>query len=151
MDGILFKLSNDRFWFVQPDGDIMTWLLAHKANYDILLSDPQSRVLQLQGPSSFKILHEASNGEITEKFKYFDSGFFKIGDQNVYISRTGWTGELGYEIYTLRGQTNYKLLWSHLFKIGENFGHCSDLYKLSTLCCLGWYQKVTEMPYLATN
>ena len=122
MDGILFKLSNDRFWFVQPDGDIMTWLLAHKSNYDIHLSDPQSRVLQLQGPTSFKILHEASNGEITEKFKYFDSGFFKIADQNVYISRTGWTGELGYEIYSLKGQTNCQLLWSHLFKIGENFG-----------------------------
>ena len=122
MDGILFKLSKDRFWFVQPDGDMLTWLVAYKSNYNIQLSDPKSRALQIQGPASFKILHEASNGTITEKFKYFDSGFFRIGGQHVYTSRTGWTGELGYEIYTLKGQTDYRLLWQHLFNIGKNYG-----------------------------
>ncbi len=122
MDGILFKLSKDRFWFVQPDGDMLTWLRAYKSNYNVELFDPESRVLQIQGPNSFKILSAASSGKISEKLKYFDSGFFKIGNQSVYVSRTGWTGELGYEIYTVKGKTNYQCLWEYLFKIGANYG-----------------------------
>ena len=47
MDGILFKLSGERFWFVQPDGDMNTWLIAHKDGFDVKISDPNSRVLQI--------------------------------------------------------------------------------------------------------
>ena len=71
MDGILFKLSDDRFWFVQPDGDMNTWLLAHKNDFNVDISDPNSRVLQLQGPSSLKIMEAASEGQIDLNFKYF--------------------------------------------------------------------------------
>ena len=35
MDGILFKLSDNKFWFVQPDGDMNTWLIAHKDGFDV--------------------------------------------------------------------------------------------------------------------
>ena len=35
MDGILFKLAQDRFWFVRPDGSLDTWLLAHRDGYDV--------------------------------------------------------------------------------------------------------------------
>ena len=106
MDGILFRLAPDRYWFVQPDGDMHTWLLAHNTGFDVRVSDPRSRVLQLQGPSSFKIMQDASDGAIDGNIRYFDSGFFDIGGQEVYVSRTGWTGELGYEIYTQGEKTD---------------------------------------------
>ena len=57
MDGILFRLAENRFWFVHPDGDLDTWLLANCNSFDVSVSDPKSRVLQLQGPKSFQIMH----------------------------------------------------------------------------------------------
>ena len=89
MDGILFRLGDSRFWFVQPDGDLDTWLLAHRAGYDVTVSDPKSRVLQLQGPNSYQIMRAATSDVLDETFKYFRVGLFNIGSQDVYVSRTG--------------------------------------------------------------
>ena len=122
MDGILFKLAFDRYWYVQPDGALETWLIAHSGGFDVTISDPHSRVLQIQGPSSFAILNEATGGKIDENMKYFHSGFFDVGGQEVYVSRTGWTGELGYEIYTQGAATDCPGLWDYLMKVGEPHG-----------------------------
>jgi glycine cleavage system aminomethyltransferase T len=122
MDGVLFKLTDDRFWYVQPDGALETWLLAHSEGFNITISDPHSRVLQIQGPASFDIMHAASNGAINETLGYFHSGFFDIGGQQVYVSRTGWTGELGFEVYTQGDATDCPRLWNHLLKAGEPHG-----------------------------
>ncbi len=122
MDGILFKLTADRFWYVQPDGALESWLLAHSEGFDVTISDPHSRVLQIQGPTSFDIMCAASGGAIDETMGYFHSGFFDIGGQQVYVSRTGWTAELGYEIYTLGDKTDCPRLWDHLVESGEPHG-----------------------------
>ena len=99
MDGVLFKLDDNKFWYVQADGPFETWLSAHSGTYDVQISDPKSRVLQIQGPASIDIMKAASNNVIDETFKYFCSGFYDIGDQCLYVSRTGFTNELGFEIY----------------------------------------------------
>ena len=122
MDGILFRLSDNRFWFVQPDGDLDTWLLAHRRGYAVTISDPRSRVLQLQGPKSFEIMHAASGGEVDETMKYFGCGFVRIGGQEIFVSRTGWSGELGYEIYTLGDRTDCARLWGDLMQSGTERG-----------------------------
>ncbi len=122
MDGILFKLAQNKFWYVQPDGALETWLIAHSEGYDITVSDPKSRVLQVQGPASLDIMREASGGKIDEEMKYFHAGFYELGGQRLYVSRTGWTGELGYEIYSQGAETNYKQLWDHMMAIGEPLG-----------------------------
>lgn len=122
MDGILFKLATDRYWYVQADGALETWLIAHSGGYDITLSDPKSRVLQVQGPASLDIMRAASAGRIDENMRYFQSGFFDIGGQDVYVSRTGFTGELGFEIYSRGDATDHGALWDHLMTSGEPFG-----------------------------
>lgn len=122
MDGILFRLAENRFWLVHPDGDLDMWLLAHSRGFDIKVSDPKSRVLQLQGPKSFRIMQDATRGAITQNFGYFHSGLFNFDGQQVYVSRTGWTGELGYELYTLGEQTDCPRLWNHLMRKGEPYG-----------------------------
>ena len=122
MDGILFKLAEDRFWFVHPDGDLDTWLLAHRDGFDISITDPHSRVLQLQGPKSYEIMHEVTNGQVDHELLYFHSKFVTISGQKVYVSRTGWSGELGYEIYTLGEETDCRSIWTHLFNIGAPKG-----------------------------
>ncbi len=122
MDGILFRLAQNRFWYVQPDGALEAWLHAHSDGFNVTISDPHSRVLQIQGPTSFDIMHAASGGAIDQTMGYFHSGFFKIDGQEVYVSRTGWTGELGFEIYTLGEATDCPRLWHHLLKSGEPHG-----------------------------
>lgn len=122
MDAIVFRISHDRFWIVQPDGNLHTWLEAHKGNFDITICDPNSRVLQLQGPKSFDIISLASKGVINDKFGYFHSAFVEIGNQTLFVSRSGWTGELGYEIYTLGKETNAAQLWDKLMQIGSSYG-----------------------------
>ena len=121
IDGVLFRLEGNRFWYVQPDGALETWLLAHSEGFDVKVSDPKSRALQVQGPASFGILHALTEGEITEKLGYFHSNFFTIAGQEVYISRTGWTAEWGYEIYTLAG-TDCSALWDRLISVGTPLG-----------------------------
>jgi len=122
MDGVLFNLSEGRYWYVQPDGALETWLIAHSEGFDITISDPKSRVLQIQGPASLEIMRNASNGAIDENMGYFHAGFFDLGGQELYVSRTGWTGELGYEVYSQGDNTDYRRLWDHLMAIGEPHG-----------------------------
>ena len=114
MDGLLFKLAENRFWYVQPDGALEAWLTAHSEGFDVTVSDPHSRVLQIQGPASFDIMRDATGGAIDESMKYFHAGFFDIGGQELYVSRTGWTGELGWEIYSQGDKTDHPKLWDHM-------------------------------------
>ena len=122
MDGVIFKIAHNNFRYVQADGPFETWLLANSSKFDVNISDPQCRVLQIQGPLSIEIMKVASNNEITEDLKYFHSGFFNIGNQNLYVSRTGFTNELGFEIYCDNGKTDHLKLWDYLISIGESFG-----------------------------
>ncbi len=122
MDGVVFRLAENRFWYVQADGPFETWLLAHSGGFDVKISDPNSRVLQIQGPASIEIMKAASAGAIDETLKYFRSGFFDIGGQNLYISRTGFTNELGFEIYCGGAATDHLALWDHLMACGAPLG-----------------------------
>ena len=67
-------------------------------------------------------MQAASDGCVDSSMKYFHSGFFNIGGQKVYVSRTGWTRELGYEIYTQGTQTDCPCLWNHLLRAGSMHG-----------------------------
>ena len=65
IDGILFRLADTRFWFVHPDGDMNTWFLAHSPGFNVTVTDPQSRVLQIQGPKSFDVMHAAGKRSVS--------------------------------------------------------------------------------------
>ena len=122
MDGVLFNLGANRYWYVQADGPLEAWLVAHSGGYDVTISDPNSRVIQIQGPASLDVMHAASAGRIDETMRYFHAGFFDLGGQTVYVSRTGFTGELGFEIYCQGAATDHGALWDHLIKSGAPFG-----------------------------
>ena len=122
MDGVVFKLGTNRFWYVQADGPFETWLLALSIGFDVEIKDPKSRVLQIQGPASIAIMNAASGGAIDETMRYFRSGYFDLGGQSLYVSRTGFTNELGFEIYCDGGKTNHLALWDHLMAAGEPHG-----------------------------
>lgn len=121
MDGVVFRLGRDRFWYVQADGPFEAWLMAHSGGYDVTISDPKVRVLQIQGPASIDIMRDASGGLIDETMKYFRSGTIDLGGQKIYVSRTGFTNELGFEIYC-GPQVDHLALWDHLLKCGRPHG-----------------------------
>ena len=122
MDGIMFRLDENRFWYVQADGPFETWLLANSGGFDVKITDPRSRVIQIQGPASMAIMNSASGGAIDDSLKYFRSDYYDIGGQRLYVSRTGFTNELGYEIYCDGASTDHLALWDHLMACGEPHG-----------------------------
>lgn len=124
MDGVLMRLADDRFWYVTANGEFLSWLRAHAIGLDVVVSDPESRVLQIQGPKSLDVLDAAIGGGLSLDFKYFRAGYFEICGQTLWVSRTGWTGEIGIEIYSNSGPepTDHDALWEGLLACGEPFG-----------------------------
>ncbi len=124
MDGVLMRLADDRYWYVTANGEFESWLKAHAIGLDAEVSDPDSRVLQIQGPKSLDVLNAAIGGGLSTDFRYFHAGFFDIGGHTLWVSRTGWTGEVGIEIYCNSGPdpTDHGALWDELFACGEPFG-----------------------------
>ena len=120
MDGVLIRLAEDRFWYVEANGDTARWFLALSDGMDVTVSDPQSRVLQVQGPNSLEFLKAAAPGQVPEKFGYFHAAMFNFDGQEVLVSRTGWTGEIGIEIYG-NASLDHSALWDYLFSVGEAF------------------------------
>ncbi len=124
MDGVVMRLAEDRYWYVKANGEFESWLKAGATGCDVEVSDPHSRVLQIQGPKSLDVLNAAIGGGLTPDFRYFHAGFFEVCGQRLWVSRTGWTGEVGIEIYCNSGPepTDHDALWDGLFACGEPFG-----------------------------
>ncbi len=122
MDGVLIRLAEDHFWYVQADGEFESWLHAHSQGLDVTIFDPKSRVLQIQGPKSLEVLQAATGKPVPEGFRYFHAGKFDLGGQELLVTRTGWTGELGIEIYSDGANTDHHALWDHLMAAGEPSG-----------------------------
>ena len=121
VDGILVRLTEDRFWYVQADGDFIGWLKAHALGMDVTISDPHSYVHQLQGPKALDLLAAVVDGAAPDDFRYFDAREVSIAGQSVLITRTGWTGEVGFEIYT-RPDIDTDALWDRVTEVGKTFG-----------------------------
>lgn len=121
MDGVLIRFSPDRFWYVLADGDFLGWLRAHAIGMDVVISDPGSWVAQVQGPTSLDVLAAACDDAPPDPFPYFGIGHVRMGGQAVVVTRTGWSGELGFEVYTTPA-VDGGALWDHLLTVGEPHG-----------------------------
>jgi aminomethyltransferase len=121
VDGILLRLEPDLFWYAQADGDFYSWARAHAVGMDVEISDPKVFVSQVQGPTSMDILAAASDNGMPEPFGYFGIARVSFGGQEVVITRTGYTNELGWEFYT-EPHHDAEALWAHLTAAGEDFG-----------------------------
>ena len=121
VDGILIRLGPQKFWYAQADGDFYGWARAHGAGMDVKISDPDVFVSQVQGPSAMKILAAACDTGMPENFGYFAMARVMLGGQDVVITRTGYTNELGWEFYT-EPRHDAAALWAHLTRAGAEFG-----------------------------
>ena len=121
-DPILLKVSEDKYWFSLADSDILFWAqgLAANGNYDVEISEPDVSPLQLQGPKSREIMIKIFGEQISD-LKYYWFKQFRFNDTELIISRTGWSSELGYEIFLTDSKVGNEL-YEHIMKIGEPMG-----------------------------
>ncbi len=130
VDGILLRLEDDCFWYAQADGDFYSWARAHAVGMDVAITDPEVFVSQVQGPKAMEILAAAADDGMPEPFGYFGIARVSFGGQQVTISRTGYTNELGWEYYT-ESHHDATALWDHLRQAGEPHG--MDIFGLDAM------------------
>jgi len=121
-DPVLLRLAENHFWLSLADSDILMWAkgVAVNSGLDVNLGEPDVSPLQLQGPKSGDIA-KAIFGERIDGLKYYWLKEFELNGIPLIISRTGWSSELGYEIY-LRDGSRGNELWDHIMEIGEPMG-----------------------------
>ena len=121
-DPILLRLAENHFWLSLADSDILMWAkgVAVNSGLDVNLGEPDVSPLQLQGPRSGNIA-KAIFGERIDGLKYYWLEEFELNGIPLIISRTGWSSELGYEIY-LRDGSRGNELWDHIMEVGKPMG-----------------------------
>jgi len=120
-DGLLLRIEEDKFWFAQADGEMFTWYKANAQNLDVKISEPNVWVSQIQGPLSMELLDHLVKEKISNRWKYFDWEEVIIANEKVIISRTGFTNELGWEIY-FRPENNIEVVGDLILEEGKKMG-----------------------------
>ena len=98
-DGLLLRIDDNCYWFAQADGDMLSWYKANSEELDVKIKEPNVYVSQIQGPKSMDLLDHLIDEPIANTWKYFDWVEVTMAGEKVIISRTGFTNELGWEIY----------------------------------------------------
>lgn len=133
-DPILLKLAEDHFWLSIADSDVLLWArgIAVNSGMNVEISEPDVSPLQLQGPKSRDILR-AAFGDAPTELKYYRFMEFEWDGVPLIISRTGWSSELGYEIFLCDGSQGDRL-WEHLMAVGTPLGlkpgHTSSIRRI---------------------
>ncbi|TNF63074.1 MAG: aminomethyl transferase family protein [Rhodobacteraceae bacterium] len=115
-DGTLFHLGADD-WRLCCQEPMLAWLQDAAWGFDVAIEDESHAVagLSLQGPTSFAVLEAAGLGQPDQK--PFD---LRRVEDDLMISRTGFTGDLGYELWTPWAQAG--ALWDRLWAAGAHLG-----------------------------
>lgn len=122
-DGVLMRLAEDRFWYVQADGPVVSWMIAHSEGMNVTISDPKSWVTQIQGPRALDMLAKICDGGAPEPFGYYACAEASINGVPMILSRTGYTAELGFEFYTPDyDHFDGAAMWNYLIEAGKEFG-----------------------------
>lgn len=133
-DPILLRLAENHFWISLADSDILLWAqgVAVHSGLDVTINEPDVSPLQLQGPKSGEIM-QALFGTSIMDLKYYWLRELDLDGIPLLVSRTGWSSELGYEIY-LRDSAHGEALWERIMAAGLPFGlkpgHTSSIRRI---------------------
>jgi aminomethyltransferase len=119
-DGTVFRLAEDRFRFHLADPSLR-WLKLNATGMDVSIEEVSGQIaaLALQGPQSLTILERVVDVDLAQ-LKFFRLTSAKIDDVPVIVSRTGYTGDLGYELWF--SAAHAERIWDRLIDRGKNFG-----------------------------
>ena len=133
-DPILLRLAENHFWISLADSDILLWAqgVAINSGLDVTIGEPDVSPLQLQGPKSGEIMRALFGDDIMD-LRYYWLREVELNGIPLIVSRTGWSSELGYEIY-LRDGSKGDLLWETIMATGLEFGlkpgHTSSIRRI---------------------
>ena len=133
-DPVLLKVDENCYWFSLADSGVLFWAqgLSVNSDYDVDISEPDVSPLQLQGPKSRDIAIKLFGDSIVD-LKYFWFKRFRLDDINLLVSRTGWSSELGYEIFLLdssQGDELYERIMQTGKSMGLKPGHTSTIRRV---------------------
>jgi len=120
-DAILLRVEEQLFWLSPGDGDVLWWAMGVAVNsgLDVRVSEPDVSPLQLQGPKSPLVARELF-GDWAVEMKYYRLRETVLDGIPLVVSRTGWSGELGYELY-LRDSQYGDELWERVMAAGKPY------------------------------
>ena len=119
-DGTVFRLGPDEYRLCTAERQI-DWLLASAIGFEVTVHEVTEDIaaLAVQGPTSCAVLRAAGLDGI-ERLRPFDIGYFALGGRRVMASRTGFTGDLGYELWM--DPQDAEEVWDGLMAAGRSRG-----------------------------
>ena len=133
-DPVLLRLAENHFWLSLSDSDILLWAqgVAVNSGLDVNIQEPDVSPLQLQGPKSGDIMAKLF-GEGIRDLKYYWLREIELEGIPLVVSRTGWSSELGYELF-LRDGSQGDRLWEAIMAAGKEYGlkpgHTSSIRRI---------------------
>ena len=133
-DPVLLRLAENHFWLSLADSDVLLWAqgVAVHSSLDVNITEPDVSPLQLQGPKSGEVM-KALFGEKISDLKYYWLRELELDGIPLIVSRTGWSSELGYELY-LRDSSLGDDLWERIMvaglPLGLKPGHTSSIRRI---------------------
>jgi aminomethyltransferase len=120
-DPVLLRLEENRFWLACADSDVLLWAkgVARSSGLQVELRELDVAPLQVQGPKSRDLIRDLF-GDATLQLKYYEFIKTNLGGIPVIVTRTGWTGELGYELYLLDPARGVDL-WNRVMEAGKRY------------------------------
>jgi aminomethyltransferase len=126
VDDMLVYNAGDYYMLVVNGANVekdWNWVNDNKANFDVELKNESDDInlLAIQGPKSLLTLQKLTDTNL-EEIEYYHFKFGKIAGYDAIISRTGYTGELGFEIYFRGDEKVAEDVWNKIFDAGKEFG-----------------------------
>ncbi len=120
-DPVLLRLEENRFWIALADSDILLWAkgVAFHSGMDVTITEPDASPVQVQGPKSKALMADLFGDRVTSLPYYFFTRT-ELNGIPLIVTRTGWTGEIGYELYLLDGSRGGDL-WDAVMKAGKPY------------------------------
>ena len=120
-DAVLYRHAENHFWLSPGDGDVLLWAkgVASQSGLNVTVREPDASPLQLQGPLAPRVAHKLF-GDLAIEMGYYHFTHTSVGDIPVVLSRTGWSGELGYEIILLDRHRGTEL-WDRCMEAGAEY------------------------------
>jgi glycine cleavage system aminomethyltransferase T len=121
-DPVLLRLAEDRFWLAIADSDVLLYAtgVSAFAGMDVRIHEADVAPMQVQGPASKDVI-AALFGDGVAGLRYYRCAEASVAGIPVVVSRTGWTGEVGFEIY-LRDTSRGDELWRLVEEAGAPLG-----------------------------
>jgi len=118
-DPVLLRLGENHFWLALADSDVLLWArgVALNSGLRVNITEPDVSPLQIQGPKAKEVV-QALFGDAVTQLRYYWFLETKLDGIPVVVTRTGWTGEVGYEVY-LRDGSRGDELWERIMAAGK--------------------------------